>query len=257
MYFVNGNRSIILSPNKYYFGCRFGGTLFVNLSILSGTRTMKFNDGLTIIKKFVFLYEESEIVGVIFTNSSGTGTYYYDKNPRGDVIGILDNSGNTVVKYKYDAYGNCTRYYYTNSDLADSNPIRYRSYYYDEDTGLYYFRDLISSPRFSLIILMMEAEQYKKNIAKGSRGRTKYRKYELIPISLRQAYVFKSKNDYQLFIPKDLSERFTVKEYSRASKIHGINAYSIVKTLCHIGLLAADGKIGRAIAYKKSKKEEN
>ena len=28
-----------------------------------------------------------------------------------DIIGILDNSGNIVVKYKYDAYGNCTRYY--------------------------------------------------------------------------------------------------------------------------------------------------
>ncbi len=122
---------------------------------------------------------------------------------------------------------------------------------------LYYFRDFISSPRFSLIILMMEAEQYKKNIAKSSRGRPKYRKYELIPISLLQAYVFKSKEDYQLFIPKALPEPFTVKEYSRASKIHGINAYSIVKTLCHIGLLQTDGKIGRAIAYKKSKKEEN
>ena len=44
------------------------------------------------------------IVGFIFTNSSGTGSYYYDKNPRGDVIAILDNSGNTVVQYKYDAY---------------------------------------------------------------------------------------------------------------------------------------------------------
>ncbi len=66
--------------------------------LLSDTRVLKYSDGTTVNKQFVFLYEESEIVGAIFTNSSGTGTYYYDKNPRGDVIGILDNSGDTVVK---------------------------------------------------------------------------------------------------------------------------------------------------------------
>ena len=89
---------------------------------------------------------------LLFTNSSGTGTYYYDKNPRGDVIGILDNSGNTVVKYTYDAYGNCTRGYTTNYDLANSNPIRYRSYYYDEDTGLYYLNARYYNPEWRRFI---------------------------------------------------------------------------------------------------------
>ena len=116
--------------------------------LLSDTRVLRYNDGTTINKKFVFLYEDFEIVGVIFTNSSGTGTYYYDKNPRGDVIAILDNSGNIVVEYAYDAYGNCYRYYSTNNDLADSNPIRYRSYYYDEDTGLYYLNARYYNPQW-------------------------------------------------------------------------------------------------------------
>ncbi len=120
--------------------------------LLSDTRTLKYNDGTIITKKFVFIYEESEIVGVIFTNSSGTGTYYYDKNPRGDVVNILDNSGNIVVKYTYDAYGNCTRGYTTNNDLADSNPIRYRSYYYDEDTGLYYLNARYYNPQWRRFI---------------------------------------------------------------------------------------------------------
>ncbi len=120
--------------------------------LLSDTRTLKYYDGTIITKKFVFIYEESEIVGVIFTNSSGTGTYYYDKNPRGDVVNILDNSGNIVVKYTYDAYGNCTRGYTTNNDLADSNPIRYRSYYYDADTGLYYLNARYYNPQWRRFI---------------------------------------------------------------------------------------------------------
>ena len=121
--------------------------------LLAETRTLVYHGGTTITKKFVFLYEESEKVGIIYTNSGGTEAYYYyDKNPRGDVIGILDNSGNTVVKYSYDAYGNCTRGYTTNNDLADSNPIRYRSYYYDEDTGLYYLNARYYNPEWRRFI---------------------------------------------------------------------------------------------------------
>jgi hypothetical protein len=117
---------------------------------------------------------------------------------------------------------------------------------------LYFLKDFISSPRFSLVILMMEAEQYKKNIQKDGRKRPKYKKYELIPISLLRAYIFRSSSDYSLFIPEDLEEPFCVKNYSAKSKIRGINAYSIVKTLCHLGLLEDAGTIGRAAAYKRT-----
>ena len=117
---------------------------------------------------------------------------------------------------------------------------------------LYFIRDFIFSPRFSLVILMMEAEQYKKNMQKDARRRPKYKKYELIPVSLLRAYVFKGVEDYRLFIPENLEERFCVKQFSEKSGIQGIDAYSIVKTLCHIGLLESDGIIGRAAAYRKS-----
>ena len=118
---------------------------------------------------------------------------------------------------------------------------------------LYFFRDFISSPRFSLVILMMEAEQYKKNIQKDGRKRPRYRKYELIPISLLRAYLFRDVSDYSIFIPDDLEEPFCVKDYSARSGIHGIDAYSIVKTLCHLGLLEPAGTLGRAAAYKRKK----
>ena len=118
---------------------------------------------------------------------------------------------------------------------------------------IYFFRDFISSPRFSLVILMMEAEQYKKNIQKDGRKRPRYRKYELIPISLLRAYLFRDVSDYSIFIPDDLEKPFCVKDYSARSGIHGIDAYSIVKTLCHLGLLEPAGTLGRAAAYKRKK----
>ncbi len=51
-----------------------------------------------------------------------------------------------MVKYKYDAYGNCEYYDSAAADLAETNPIRYRSYYYDQDTGLYYLQTRYYSP---------------------------------------------------------------------------------------------------------------
>ena len=114
---------------------------------------------------------------------------------------------------------------------------------------LYFISEFLSSPRFSLVILTLEAEQYKKNTAAEGK-RPRYKKYELIPISLLRAHIFRSLDDYRTFIPDDLPEVFTVKEFSARSKIVGLDAYSIVKTLTSLGFFEPAGKIGRAAAYK-------
>ena len=58
---------------------------------------------------------------------------------QGDVIAILNDLGTCVVEYEYDAWGNCTIIRDTNT-IAYINPIRYRGYYYDSDTDLYYLQ---------------------------------------------------------------------------------------------------------------------
>ena len=63
-----------------------------------------------------------------------------------DIIGILDNSGNIVVKYAYDAYGNCNIIYGVSHDLANRNPIRYRGYYYDYGVGMYFLNARYYNP---------------------------------------------------------------------------------------------------------------
>ena len=72
-----------------------------------------------------------------YTVGSTTSTYYFHRNLLGDVVGIYDTSSNLVAKYLYDAWGNCTiSGESTNTAVAAANPIRYRGYYYDEETGL-------------------------------------------------------------------------------------------------------------------------
>ena len=79
-------------------------------------------------------------------NYNGT-TYYYVTNLQGDVVGIVDSSGTLQVSYTYDAWG---RLLSTTGNLKDSlglhNPLRYRGYVYDEETGLYYLQSRYYNP---------------------------------------------------------------------------------------------------------------
>ena len=114
---------------------------------------------------------------------------------------------------------------------------------------IYYLREVISSDRLKIVGLMIEADSYKKKQAVGKK-RTKVRKYEMIPSSLRSAYVFSRPDDYKIFLPESLPEAFTTAQFSSATKIRGIDAYSAVKVLVTLGLIDEHGYIGRAKAYK-------
>ena len=79
--------------------------------------------------------------------------FYYMYNLQGDVIGLMDaRNGRIVARYTYDAWGNCT---VQNADgwiTGDANPFRYRGYYYDTETGLYYLNSRYYSPEFGRFI---------------------------------------------------------------------------------------------------------
>ena len=62
---------------------------------------------------------------------------YYKYNLQGDVVGIYDATGNEVVTYTYDPWGKLLSA--TGVDvLIDANPLLYRGYVYDKETGFYY-----------------------------------------------------------------------------------------------------------------------
>lgn len=73
--------------------------------------------------------------------------YLYLKNIQGDVEEILDKNGNSVVKYAYNEWGKVLS---VTGSMAASvgriNPIRYRGYYYDGETGYYYLQSRYYNP---------------------------------------------------------------------------------------------------------------
>jgi|GEM_PF-5262972 len=82
-------------------------------------------------------------MGFILTTGQGPNTthqiYYYVKNLQGDVVQVVGTNGQVVAEYAYDAWGN-HEIVTSVGDVAHINPIRYRSYYYDNETSLYYLK---------------------------------------------------------------------------------------------------------------------
>jgi len=113
---------------------------------VNGTVTEYIYDGSTLLAQKVgndwmyFFYDADGILGFIYNNCA----YYYAKNLQGDVLSVLDSYGLTVCEYTYDSWGKLITVTddsgnaVTNSThVALLNPIRYRGYLYDSETGLY------------------------------------------------------------------------------------------------------------------------
>ena len=87
-------------------------------------------------KSLLFSYDANG--QAVSVNYNGT-EYYYLRNGQNDIVGLMDESGMRVVEYIYDAWGKLIS---TTGTLATTlgadNPFRYRGYYYDTETGLYY-----------------------------------------------------------------------------------------------------------------------
>ncbi len=117
-----------------------------------------------------FLYDNSGVAGIVYNST----TYVYRKDGQGNICALIDSNGNVVVQYKYDAWGNHAALYlnkvndkeqYSEADeaafdenyaknktLAELNPFRYRGYYYDEETGLYYLKSRYYDPEVGRFI---------------------------------------------------------------------------------------------------------
>ena len=65
------------------------------------------------------------------------------------MLKIVDGSGNVVGSYTYDAWGKVLS---ATGEIAQANPIRYRSYYYDAETGLYYLQSRYYDPEIGRFI---------------------------------------------------------------------------------------------------------
>ena len=109
--------------------------------------TIRTNNTLTAVLDFV--YDESGKPFALKYSTNGTSfqTYYYVLNLQGDVVKLIHYipgfEYESVATYEYDAWGNIVS---SSGRLAEINPLRYRGYYYDNETGFYYLQSRYYDP---------------------------------------------------------------------------------------------------------------
>ena len=108
--------------------------------------TIRTNNTLTAVLDFI--YDESGKPFALKYSTDGTtfDTYYYVLNLQGDVVKLIHYipgfEYESVATYEYDAWGNVS----SSGRLAEINPLRYRGYYYDNETGFYYLQSRYYDP---------------------------------------------------------------------------------------------------------------
>ncbi|MBQ9714429.1 MAG: hypothetical protein IJV83_03820 [Clostridia bacterium] len=89
-----------------------------------------------------FFYDHTGVVAVKYNGNM----YFYRKDVQGNIVAIVDSSGWLMVEYNYDAWGRHTCFDESTINLGVANPFRYRGYYYDVETGLYFLKTRYYDP---------------------------------------------------------------------------------------------------------------
>ena len=96
---------------------------------------------------------------MVYRNSTmsadATEEYLFVKNIQGDVLYVYSSTGNKLVSYVYDAWGNIISTTYSNgggTSAARFNPFTYRGYYRDSETGMYYLNSRYYNPKMGRFI---------------------------------------------------------------------------------------------------------
>ena len=105
------------------------------------------------------LYYYYDSYGTITANSAylpsgASGYVFVGTNSLGDVNALYNANGDLIVRYEYDAWGkviaetdaNGNALTGTAATWSQLNPFRYRGYYYDAETGLYYLQSRYYDP---------------------------------------------------------------------------------------------------------------
>ena len=98
-------------------------------------------------KSLEFVYDDgNQPFAMIYNDGSTSTLYYYVLNAQGDVIALLNSAGALVASYNYGAWGNYSVHDEKGAKITKAsfighiNPLRYRGYYYDRETRLYYLQ---------------------------------------------------------------------------------------------------------------------
>lgn len=111
----------------------------------------------------------------------------------------------------------------------------------------------LGDPRFSLLFLMITADEYRLLDGWGKGGKRGSHRFELIPLTLEDTCRLCAREDYAALFPQNeqLSVPFTAKTFGNVTRLKGYDIYDALAVFEALGVIEKCGKEGRAALYRK------
>ena len=115
---------------------------------------------------------------------------------------------------------------------------------------LYKIKQYLGHPNLSFAFPLLDMDEYRllngwsKNKKRGSS------RYDRMPVALFDEVLIERTEDFMRFVPYELDDTFTVREFAQAAGIHRDLASVAVPILMHMQLLVRVGKRGREYLYE-------
>ena len=123
---------------------------------------------------------------------------------------------------------------------------------YDAVHELYKIRPLLIHPDLKLHIVFIDVEEYRYLDGWSEDKKRGSSRYERHPVEIVEEVFINSKADYLQFIPDNLPEQFTTKDYKQAAKVNLSTSQTILNILNHIGTVKRTGKKGNLHIYERN-----
>lgn len=121
---------------------------------------------------------------------------------------------------------------------------------YDAFFEMYKIKTFLKNPNLSIHLILIDMEEYR--MLNGwsydkKRGSTRF---DRIPMEIVQEVIITQPEDYMQFIPYEIEDQFTSKEFAKAAKIDVAKARLTLNILYYVGVIKRVGKNGNSYIYE-------
>lgn len=116
---------------------------------------------------------------------------------------------------------------------------------------LYSLRDLLGNEKLRFVIAIVNSEEYRYADGYGKDKKKRATKVDIVPSVLKEEIFIREPEDYNIFLPEDLSENFTSADFAKATKLPLKDASKAILVLTSLGLISKIGNKGKSNLYAK------
>lgn len=151
-----GGRLVSAGGVKYSYNAE--GIRCKKTSVANGISERMYLDGGKILGedradcKLRYFYDATGLKRIRKIDGDRIYDYECVKDRQGSIVMLIDvNSGLVTCRYEYDAFGKCT-ILEQSDDAGDTNPFRWKGFYYDTESGFYYANGSYYDPETGLYV---------------------------------------------------------------------------------------------------------